>query len=593
METVQGIPVFPGVAICPAFVLDREGFRIPRHTVPVEAVPAEVARLDQCMAEVRDDLARSAREVEEKLGPDVAGIFSAHRLLVGDKNLRAKIVAQIESTHVNVEQAVHQILEQYATVFRSMRSQHFADRGTDIVDIERRILGKLVGDRLNALHDVDHEVAVLSHDLTPTETASFNPKFIKGIVTETGGQTSHTAIIAGAMQIPAVVGVGSIPAVIDGDTVIIDGDRGVLIVNPDEPTKQKYLAYVRDGVQRERRFDSLRDLPADTVDGKHITLLGNIEFPHEAKACLEKGAEGIGLYRTEFLFLAKDEPPSEDEQYEAYAEVLRIMGPERPVTFRTLDLGADKIERSSKRKPEANPFLGLRSIRLSLKNRSLFETQLRAMLRASVLGDLRIMFPLVTTLRELRQAKLILREVMEDLEEEGIGFNSKIKVGMMVEVPAAAVLSQAFADYVDFFSIGTNDLIQYTLAVDRTNEVVAPLYSASDPAVLRLIHHCVRAAFEKGKSVSVCGEMSGDPMYVQYLLGLGVTQLSCAPHNIPSVKQEIRRTDMMQARRVVKRVQRIESAPAVTKYLRSCMPDHQIADNRPWGSAPPVAEVKP
>src|SRR5262245_16856233 len=367
METVQGIPVFPGVAICPAFVLDREGFRIPKHTIAPEAVPAEIARLDDCLREVEGDLVQSAAAIEQKLGPEVAGIFSAHRLLVADPNLRKKIVAVVENTHVNVEQAVHQVLEQYANVFRSMRSQHFADRGADVADIERRILGKLVGDRLSALHDIDHQVAVLAHDLTPTETAGFNPKIIRGIVTETGGQTSHTAIIAGAMQIPAVVGVGSLPPVIDGETVIIDGDRGVLIVNPDEPTKQKYLAYVRDGVQRERRFDSLRDLPADTVDGKHITLLGNIEFPHEAKACLEKGAEGIGLYRTEFLFLAKDEPPSEDEQYEAYAEVLQIMGPERPVTFRTLDLGADKIERSSKRKPEANPFLGLRSIRLSLK----------------------------------------------------------------------------------------------------------------------------------------------------------------------------------------------------------------------------------
>jgi phosphotransferase system enzyme I (PtsI) len=591
METVQGIPVFPGVAICPAFVLDREGFRIPKHTIAPDAVLQEVARLDQCLVEVTDDLARSAKAVEEKLGPEVAGIFAAHKLLVGDPNLRRKIVGVVETTHVNVEQAVHQVLEQYANVFRSMRSQHFADRGADVADIERRILGKLVGDRLHALHGVDHQVAVLAHDLTPTETAGFNPKLIRGIVTETGGQTSHTAIIAGAMQIPAIVGVGSLPPVTDGDTVIIDGDRGVMIVSPDEPTLQKYHAYVRDGVQRERRWDSLRDLPADTTDGKHVTLLGNIEFPHEAQACLDKGAEGIGLYRTEFLFLAKDEPPTEDEQYEAYAEVLRIMGPDRPVTFRTLDLGADKVERGSKRKPEANPFLGLRSIRLSLKNRPLFETQLRAMLRASVLGDLRIMFPLVTTLRELRQAKLILREVMEDLEEDGVPFNPKIKVGMMVEVPASAVLAPSFADYVDFFSIGTNDLIQYTLAVDRTNEVVAPLYSASDPAVLRLIYHCVRAALEKGKSVSVCGEMSGDPMYVQYLLGIGVTHLSCAPHNIPSVKQEIRRTNMAQARKVVKRVQRIESAPAVTKYLRSCMPDHQIADNRPWGDAT-VAQVK-
>jgi phosphotransferase system enzyme I (PtsI) len=592
METVQGIPVFPGVAICPAFVLDREGFRIPQHAIAKDAVPAEIARLDECLREVVEDLDFSQRAVEEKLGPEVGGIFSAHRLLVADKNLRKKIVAVVESSHVNVEQAVHVVLEQYASVFRTMRTQHFADRGADIADIERRILGKLVGDRLEALKGVDHQVAVMAHDLTPSETAGFNPKIIRGIVTETGGQTSHTAIIAGAMQIPAVVGVGTLPPVTDGDTVIIDGDRGVLIVAPDEPTLQKYHAYVRDAVQRERRWESLKGVPADTSDGQHVVLLGNIEFPHEAQACLDNGAEGIGLYRTEFLFLAHERTPTEDEQYEAYSEVLRIIGPERPVTFRTLDLGADKVEKNSTRRPEANPFLGLRSIRLSLKNRPLFEAQLRAMLRASTLGDLRIMFPLITSLRELRQAKLILREVMEDLEEEGIPFNRKIKVGMMVEVPAAAVLTPQFAPYVDFFSIGTNDLIQYTLAVDRTNEVVAPMYSASDPAVLRLIYHCVKAALEKKKSVSVCGEMSGDPMYVQFLLGIGVRQLSCAPHNIPSVKQEVRRTDTKAARKIYHNILRIESAPAITKYLRSCMPDHQIADNRPGGDSV-YAKVSP
>jgi phosphotransferase system enzyme I (PtsI) len=319
-----------------------------------------------------------------------------------------------------------------------------------------------------------------------------------------------------------------------------------------------------------------------------VKLLGNIEFPHETQHCNDYGADGIGLYRTEFLYLSRTSAPTEDEHFAAYSEVLKAIGPERPVTFRTLDLGADKVEHGSKRSPEANPFLGLRSVRLSLKNPAMFKIQLRAMLRASVLGDLRIMFPLISTLRELRRCKMILRDVMEDLEEEGAPFRRDIPVGMMMEVPSAALLAPLFAQHVDFFSIGTNDLIQYTLAVDRTNADVATLYSASDPAVLRLVKRVVDAARTRGIPVNLCGEMSGDPTYSALLVGLGLRQMSVTPHNIPAVKQAIRRINVREARRLADRVLRLDSAADITKYLRSKMPDDRAAV---MPGAAPMAEA--
>ncbi|HVJ80059.1 MAG TPA: phosphoenolpyruvate--protein phosphotransferase, partial [Planctomycetia bacterium] len=583
MESAHGIAVFPGVAIGPAFLLDRDGLHIPRRFIDAEEIPAEIARLDESLAALIKDIDADARAVEEKLGREVAQIFQAHRALVADPHLREQIVAKIEGSRHAAEYAVRQVFAHYADVFRSMHGSPFADRASDMQDLERRTLGKLIGDPMQVLRGRNHDVVVIARDLTPSETVSFDPKIVKGMATESGGRTSHTAIVAGAMEIPAVVGLGALPEVADGETVIVDGNRGVLIVGPDEPTLQRYHAYAREQIRQDRERQELRALPATTLDGHEVKLLGNIEFPHETQHCHDYGADGIGLYRTEFLYLSRTTAPTEEEHYAAYSEVLKAMGPERPVTFRTLDLGADKVEHGSKRRPEANPFLGLRSVRLSLKNPAMFKIQLRAMLRASVLGDLRIMFPLISTLRELRRCKMILRDVMEDLEEEGAPFRRDIPVGMMMEVPSAALLAPLFAQHVDFFSIGTNDLIQYTLAVDRTNADVATLYSASDPAVLRLVKRVVDAARTRGIPVNLCGEMSGDPTYAALLVGLGLRQMSVTPHNIPAVKQAIRRINVREARRLADRVLRLDSAADITKYLRSKMPDDRAAAP---GSAP-------
>lgn len=570
METLQGIAVFPGVAIGPALVLNQEGHRISRQHVARKAAGREIQRLDRCLVQLAEEIRQNTALVSERLGPEVARIFEAHRGMIADPHLRQLIVERIEKECSSAEFAVQEVLDEYAEFFRKIATGHFAERASDIQDIQQQILSNLVGEQLGTLGELSQESVVLAPDLTPSQTASFNPSYVRGIATESGGRTSHTAIIAGAMEIPAVVGLGRFPdALAEGQTVIIDGNRGVLIVDPDEETLQRYRTSAADFRRFEESLGELRDLPAVTLDGVTIRLLGNIEFAQEAAHCIDRGAEGIGLYRTEFLYLDPDSVPGEDAHYRAYADVLRTMGPERPVVFRTMDLGADKLSQHFGHPHEPNPVLGLRSVRLSLRHLPMFKTQLRALLRASTLGNVRIMFPLVSTVMELRRCRMIVADVMEDLEEEGVAFRRDVPIGMMVEVPSAALLADRFAPHVAFFSIGTNDLIQYTMAVDRTNETVASLYSASDPAVLRLVHTVVRAANRAGIEVSVCGEMSGDPIYTMLLLGIGLRQLSVTPHNIPEIKKIIRSITLAEAREIAASVRRFTSAREVTNFLRN------------------------
>jgi phosphotransferase system enzyme I (PtsI) len=392
---------------------------------------------------------------------------------------------------------------------------------------------------------------------------------VYAFATEAGGRASHTAIMAGALEIPAVVGLGKfLTDVSGGDLVVVDGNRGVVILNPDDETLERYQRAQSNLRTFESRLTGLRELPAETRDGTRILLLGNIEFPQEAAHCIQRGADGVGLYRTEFLYLGKHADPTEAEHLDAYLTVLRSLG-NKPVVIRTLDLGADKFATNTEFvSAERNPFLGLRSVRLCLRNLTLFKTQMRAILRASAFGDVRILFPMVSTVLELRQCKMILAEVKEDLEEEGIAFNKKLPVGTMIEVPAAAIMAEQLAREVSFFSIGTNDLIQYTLAADRTNESVATLYSPGDPAVLRLIEQVIRAAQKCELDVNVCGEMSGEPIYTMLLLGMGLRQLSVTPHNIPEIKNIIRSVSLAEAQQVAQEALCLETARDVNNYLR-------------------------
>jgi phosphotransferase system enzyme I (PtsI) len=572
MEIKRGIPVSPGIAIGPALILDPEGVRVPQRLVEACQVQEEVHRLRSALAAAARDARSSQQKVDHQLGRQFGAIFAAHAVLLEDATLEQEIVDLILKQHHAAEYAVSQVVRRAIKRFSDFGEQHFmASRVADLRDIERSILYHLSNQRRESLRHLRQQAIVLAHDLTPSETAELDPTFVQGFATESGGRTSHTAIMAGALQIPAVVGIGPfLDDLAGGDLVIVDGNDGLLIIAPDPHTLARYQAARSELISlASQQHSQLRDLPACTRDGVEITLLGNIEFPHESQNCIERGAVGVGLYRTEFLYLGRQTDPSEEEHFEAYKDVIHTMGAKRPIVIRTLDLGADKFPPNRvSQYPERNPFLGLRSVRFCLRNLTLFKTQLRAILRASALGNVRVMFPMVSTLLELRQCKMLLAEVKEDLDEEGIPFDRDLQVGTMIEVPSAAIMADQLAREVDFFSIGTNDLVQYTLAADRSNEQVASLYSAADPAVLKLIQQVVQAATRQRIEVNVCGEMSADPIFTLLLLGMGLRTLSITPHNIPVVKKVIRSVSLTDAERTAQEALQLETARDVTNFLR-------------------------
>ncbi len=573
MRVVKGIAVSPGIAIGPVAALDPQGLRLPHRKIAPDAVEAELARLDAGL----DASGRLAADAEAdarcRLGPQYADILAAHARMISDATLRADARARIEQQGISAEHAVIEVLEALASRLDQLSDPHLSGRAADVRDIEGRIVGQLIGQRPQSFQD-DLAAASLAiaHDLTPSETAQLDPALVLGFATEAGGQTSHTAIVAAALEIPAVVGLGAIlEAARSARLAIIDGDEGLVIFDPDPPTLERYRAAA---VDRSARYDVLSEqagLPAETLDGAKVELFSNIEFVDEVDACLKWGAAGIGLYRTEFLYLRSPTPPTEEEQYQAYSAVIRALDG-KPIVIRTLDLGADKLTSYQKTASgEANPVLGLRSLRFSLRHPELFRTQLRALLRAAVQGDVRILFPLVSTLDELRRARAMLGEVAAELRAEGRSLRDAVPVGIMVEVPAAALMADQFAKEVDFFSIGTNDLIQYTLAVDRANETVADLYSAADPSVLRLIAMVVEAAEKRGIEVSVCGSMGGEPLYTMFLLGLGLRSLSMPPHQLPEVRRVIRGARLDAARALAAEALRLDSAREVVALLQAAL----------------------
>jgi phosphotransferase system enzyme I (PtsI) len=565
MQKLQGIAVSPGVAIGEAFVMDNEGFRIPRRFLTRDAVDAERERLERAIEAVAGQIARNRDTVAQELGKEYGAIFDAHLQMLRDTRLRSELQQLICERHYSAEYAVSRALRRYAKVFQSLENSNLAERANDIFDIEKRLLRNLLGRRREEMSELRSPVLILAHNLTPSETSNLHREYVKGFVTEIGGPGSHTAIVAEALAIPAVVGTGPfLTDVSGGDQIIIDGDQGLVILRPDEETLGRYKQQIEDNRSRAMQLQTLRNLPAETADGVRVSLMGNIEFPHEVDLCLEHGADGVGLYRTEFLYLGSERVPSEEDHYQAYASVAQRMQP-RPITIRTLDIGSDKVVDVLSPDDERNPCLGLRSIRLSLRNVPLFRTQLRAILRASTMGDVRIMFPLISTLLEFRQAKMILADVMEDLEEHGLPFNREVPVGMMVEVPAAVMMIDHFVEEADFLSIGTNDLIQYTLAVDRGNKDVASLYTASDPAVINI---AVKSANAGQVPISLCGQMSGSPIYTMLLLGMGLRQLSVPPSAIPEIKKVCRSVTIAQCEAVSAKALTLEHARDVKRYLK-------------------------
>jgi len=568
MEIKKGIGVSPGVVICTAVVLDAEDLVVPKRHVPAEELTREFERFGSSIASSVVDLTRLRDDVTGKHGKEIGGIFDFHLGILKDKSMITQVSKEIKTQSTTAEYAFTVVMRRYATTFSAMQDRYLSERVKDIYDIERRVLRHLIGEKHQDLLHLTQDVVVIAHDLLPSQTAALDRNRVKGFATDAGGRTSHTAIVARAMGIPAVVGLGNLTREVNGgDVVIIDGNAGVVIVNPDEDQLAEHRETEKRRLRMETQLATLVDLPAETLDGVIVSMQANIEFPAEIDDALSRGAQGIGLYRTEFLFLSSDVEPTEEDHYVAYAEALRRLKG-RPLVIRTLDLGADKQSQHHQSNPERNPFLGDRSIRMCLHDIPMFKRQLRAIMRASVLGDVRIMFPMISTLMELRQAKMVLNDVMEELEDEGIAFRRDLPVGMMVEVPAAAIMATNFAKEVNFFSIGTNDLIQYTLAVDRTNEKVAGLFCPAHPSVLLLIRDIIRAGGRSGISVSVCGEMAGEPLYTLLLLGLGLNVFSMNGPDIPEVKKIIRSTTMEHAKTIARKVMSFDSERQVMHFLR-------------------------
>ncbi len=569
MEIKKGIAVSPGISIARSLIIDSEDYRIPRRSIEPSQRMAETQRIRNAFKDAIDELTHIEPIQDSTGGSKIRDIFAVHLRFLRDRSMRKKMTDMVHSDLVTGAYAVSSVLREIAQHFSKSEDAYISERAADIHDIKRRLLKHLLGEKRDSIGHLTDEVVVVARELSPTETAGFDKKFVKGIASDAGGRTSHAAIVARSLAIPAVVALEDLTACVSaGDTVIVDGNRGIVIVDPDADTIREYEQYSKEFVELEHRLDAIRREPAVTRDGTSITLLGNIEFPDEAELVLQKGGDGIGLYRTEFLYLNTETEPTEQDHYEAYARTVQILAG-KPIVIRTLDLGADKYTQSKRFAREPNPFLGLRSIRFCLQNLTMFKTQLRAILRVSVLGDVKIMFPLITNLHELMQAKMILRDVMEDLDEESMPYNRDMQVGIMIETPSAALTACSLAADCDFFSIGTNDLTQYTLAVDRGNELVSMLYSSADPAVLRLIRTVTQDAHKAQIDLSVCGEMASEPEHVMLLLGMGVRRLSLSVPMIPEIKQIIRSVTMEDCNKVARKVLSMNSERQISAYLRN------------------------
>jgi len=569
MEVLKGIPVSPGVVIGPAFVLDDAPLRVRRRTIGHDRIREEVARLDEALDGARAELEEMRTSAKKDFGAEAAQVFAFHLGLLSDPSLTDPMRRRIEQEGVSASYAASSGFQVFAQRLSALDDAAFRTKVDDVWDLDRRVVSRLIGERASRIDQLDEASIVVASDLTPSMALRLHDANVLGFATDTGGLTSHTAIVARALGLPAVVGLQcGANAVEDGDLMIIDGDRGVVIIHPDEDTLNQHRARIEQ--LREVRVsleEEGAEAPSITRDGERIEIHGNVEFPDEINAILRHGGEGVGLFRTEFLFLRKGGEPTEDEQYDAYVDcITRLKG--KPLTIRTLDLGADKPAPGEQAVRERNPALGCRSIRRSLQRLGPFTRQLRSVLRASATGPVRLMFPLITNTLEIRQARMVMRDVMEDLEEERVAFDRDLPVGMMVETPAAAITASLFAREVDFFSIGTNDLVQYTLAVDRTNERVANLYTAAHPAVLRLIKDVIRAGRRRGISVSICGEAAGQIDFTMLLIGLGLRTVSVSPALIPRVKRIVRRVDIKQCERLARKVGSFDSERQVAAYLR-------------------------
>lgn len=537
-KLIKGIAASDGVAIAKAYLLVEPDLTFDKNE-KVTDVEGEVAKFNSAIEASKVELTKIRNNAEVQLGADKAAIFDAHLLVLDDPELIQPIQDKIKNENANAATALTDVTTQFVTIFESMDNEYMKERAADIRDVSKRVLSHILGVELPNPSMIDESVVIVGNDLTPSDTAQLNKEFVQGFATNIGGRTSHSAIMSRSLEIPAIVGTKSITQEVkQGDMIIVDGLNGDVIVNP---TEDELIAYQD---KRERYFadkkelQKLRDADTVTVDGVHAELAANIGTPNDLPGVIENGAQGIGLYRTEFLYMGRDQMPTEEEQFEAYKEVLEAMDGKR-VVVRTLDIGGDKELSYLNLPEEMNPFLGYRAIRLCLAQQDIFRPQLRALLRASVYGKLNIMFPMVATINEFREAKAILLEEKENLKNEGHDISDDIELGIMVEIPATAALADVFAKEVDFFSIGTNDLIQYTLAVDRMSERVSYLYQPYNPSILRLVKQVIEASHKEGKWTGMCGEMAGDETAIPLLLGLGLDEFSMSATSILKARRQI------------------------------------------------------
>lgn len=563
---IKGIAASSGISIAKAYPLETPELHIEKKEI--HDIEQEMDRFNAALDVSQGELEKIKEHANKELGEDKAAIFSAHLLVLNDPEMITPVKDKISTEKVNAEFALNEVADMFIGMFEQMDDEYMKERAADIRDVTKRVLAHLLGVHFSNPSMISEEVIIIAEDLTPSDTAQLNKQYVLGFTTDIGGRTSHSAIMARSLEIPAVVGTKEVTSKVEkGALVIVDGIDGKIVIDPTNEELEIYKKKKQDYEKQKEEWAKLVDEPTVSKDNYHVEIAANIGTPDDVDAVLRNGGEAVGLYRTEFLYMGRNELPTEEEQYGAYKTVLERMG-DKPVVVRTLDIGGDKELPYLDLPKEMNPFLGYRAIRLCLENQEIFRTQLRALLRASIYGNLKIMFPMIATLDEFRQAKKILLEEKESLVENGVDVSDTVELGIMVEIPSTAILADQFAKEVDFFSIGTNDLIQYTMAADRMNEQVSYLYQPYSPSILRLVDNVIKAAHSNGKWVGMCGEMAGDSIAIPILLGLGLDEFSMSATSILPARSQIRKLSKVEAEKMAQQALQCSTTNEVIEIVK-------------------------